>query len=269
VLDFMWTRLTEADLSALASSLSALPSLSDLALDLVGDRVLMSAPVLAMRCPALRRLSLAHVRVPSLDFLRHSPLLEHLHFRMCFRMNAHDVVESLRDHAPPRLRTLAVHLCSGLRFNDEQRAALSPPSALLPCLVEFDYRDRVADLRRIFSNGSIQRAAAATHWMKEYPSNTLNHKRSHARGARARAPGARPPASGATEPAQHAAARQGREWSVQRSTATLHSPRCSACSLPPGGLHGSFIASRSSLIVQSLFSAIFVVHAYPVPLLAS
>lgn len=124
---------TPAQLASLGESLSSLPRLSDLDIVLLEDAD-SASPALALRMPALRRLILHQLRVPSLEFIRHSPRLELLRLHLCADMSAADVMASLRAHPPPRLHTLELFNCVPLRLSDEQWAALQPPSALLPQL---------------------------------------------------------------------------------------------------------------------------------------
>ena len=65
---------TPAQQSALELSLEALPHLTILSLNLPFDSAPDGSP-LALRLPALRSLFLRDVRLPSLAFLQHSPLL--------------------------------------------------------------------------------------------------------------------------------------------------------------------------------------------------
>jgi len=122
-----------AQQSALESSLSALPQLSDLAVGL-GYDAHVDGPALAFSLPALRTLRLLGLRVPSLSFLQHSPLLEQLRLTGCQQLSAADLLHCLPAHTP-RLRTLHLH---GLpRLSAEQQLQLRPPSALLPSLDQF------------------------------------------------------------------------------------------------------------------------------------
>jgi hypothetical protein len=80
------------------------------------------------------------VRLPSLSFLRHSPLLEHLTISVCAEMTADDTLHCLQSFAP-RLRSLNLHRC--VRLSEEQVALLRPPSALLPALAQFLFQWRL------------------------------------------------------------------------------------------------------------------------------
>ena len=127
--------VTATQLSALEASLCALPHLSDLNVRLNSDSQSDAAP-LQLRLPALRRLGLTEVRLPSLAFLQHSPLLDELHVSYCSQMSADDTLRCLQTFSPP-LRY--VHFFRSVRLSDDQAALLRPPSALLPALVDFWY----------------------------------------------------------------------------------------------------------------------------------
>jgi len=89
-------------------------------------------PPLLLRLPALRRLRLLFLFVPSLGLLQHSPLLEELRLRDCREMSAAVVMSSLRAHPPRLLRVLELIIC--VELSEEQQSLLRPPSALLPAL---------------------------------------------------------------------------------------------------------------------------------------
>jgi len=126
---------TAVQLSALQSSLHALPHLSDLAVNLKSDCE-SDAPPLELRLPALRQLTLGGVRLPSLAFLQHSPLLAALLVSKCPQMSADDTLRWLRTAAPP-LRFLGFH--HSVRLSPEEESLRRPPSALLPVLTQFSY----------------------------------------------------------------------------------------------------------------------------------
>ena len=126
----LYDPFTSAQLALLGHSLSSLPHLSDLDITLPGDADFAS-PALALRMPALRRLIVFQLRVPSLEFIRHSPQLELLCLHQCTDMSAADVMACLRAHPPPCLHTLGLFNCVPLQLSDDQWAALQPPSALL------------------------------------------------------------------------------------------------------------------------------------------
>ena len=128
-------KFTAAQLLALQSSLRALPHLSDLAVNLQSDHQ-SDAPPLELRLPALRQLTLGGVRLPSLSFLQHSPLLSALLVSNCAQMCADDTLRWLRTLAPP-LRFLGFH--RSVRLSADQESLLHPPFALLPALVNFSY----------------------------------------------------------------------------------------------------------------------------------
>jgi hypothetical protein len=133
-----WPRVITAEQSAaLESALAALPLLSDVELEV--PFVLPRA----LRLPALRRLRLVLVSVPSFDFLQHSPLLELLLLERCGQMSAGDLLGALAAHPPPRLTELRLEECAGLGGIEQSRlrSALDPPSAMLPQLRSFHYSD--------------------------------------------------------------------------------------------------------------------------------
>ena len=119
--------------SALESSLNSLPQLAELFVALALDEC-VGGPPLALRLPALLSLDLRCVRLPSLSFLQHAPLVERLHLARCGEMAADEALQSLRSFAP-RLRRLELDRC--VRLTDEQEWLLRPPSALLPALAGF------------------------------------------------------------------------------------------------------------------------------------
>jgi hypothetical protein len=126
---------TAAQRSALESSVHSLPHLSDLSLNLPFDSE-SDAPPFAQRLPTLLSLELRCVRLPSLAFLQHSPLLETLLVSYCPRMRADDTLHCLRSFAL-RLRSLSLNEC--VRLSVDQVRLLRPPSALLPGLSNFSY----------------------------------------------------------------------------------------------------------------------------------
>ena len=121
--------------SALQSSLDALPHLTDLFLGLRFDSQ-VDGPPLTLRLPALRSLDLGCVRLPSLAFLQHSPLLEKLYVSYCPQMSADDTLRCLQSFAP-QLRFLSLNGCACL--SADQVRLLRPPSALLPGLSKLAY----------------------------------------------------------------------------------------------------------------------------------
>jgi len=129
----------DADLSALQSTLAALPHLTALRLQGGAD---LDAPLpfrleapLLLRLPALRSLRLEFLRLPSLAFLRRLPLLEELELYSCQQLSASALLHCLA--STPRLLDLT--LIYSARLSAEQEAQLRPPSALLPALAQFRY----------------------------------------------------------------------------------------------------------------------------------
>jgi hypothetical protein len=127
---------TAAQQSALESALRALPQLTRLCIDLERDAQ-FDGPPLDLRLPGLISAELRHLRLLSLDFLRHSPLLTELDLDECRQMGADDALRCLQSFAP-QLRRLSLLGC--LDLSAEQHSALRPPSALLPALVEFSFQ---------------------------------------------------------------------------------------------------------------------------------
>ena len=129
-------------LMALQTSLNSLPHLSHLYLTLDCDfrmSVENPRPPLFLQLPALRRLDLCEVRVPSFAFLQHSPLLEELtlkgsEVRSGFAQPFAEAFEVLRLHTP-LLRSLS--FVGVMRLSEDQQALLRPPSAMLPQLHTF------------------------------------------------------------------------------------------------------------------------------------
>jgi hypothetical protein len=127
--------------SDLAAAISALPHLTDLILTLPSDAsVDVDGPPLALRLPALRRLTLLQLRLPPLSFLQHSPLLERLTLTACLELSATDLMRCLPAYTP-RLQSLRLDRNWNMFLDAQQGAQLEPPSALLPALTEFEYQD--------------------------------------------------------------------------------------------------------------------------------
>ena len=123
---------TATQQSALESSLHALPHLTDLFLWTPAHRR-VDTPPLALCLPGLVSLGINGLRVPTLAFLEHSPLLDSLILANCGEMTADDTVSCLQSFAL-RLRALFLHQC--VRLSAEQEAHLEPPSPLLSALTE-------------------------------------------------------------------------------------------------------------------------------------
>jgi hypothetical protein len=120
-----------SDCSVLASSINAMPLLTDLRIEL------SRGGSFALRLPALRRLELFNTNVPSLSCLHHSPLLESLRLSACRHLDIDELAQCLHTHAP-QLRCL--HIDRGQNLIDEQ-SALVALRALLPALGEFKYNE--------------------------------------------------------------------------------------------------------------------------------
>ena len=124
-----------AQLSALGAALRALPLLTGLSVVLPAG-IRSAGPPVDLRLPALRGLSLRGLRLLSLEFLRHSPLLTYLGLVECRGVRADDALRCLQSFAPQLLR---LELRRSALLGAGQVAQLRPPSTLLPALVRFAY----------------------------------------------------------------------------------------------------------------------------------
>ena len=136
-----WREFSVEQCTALRISLNTLSHLSDLEIELTGDvEDRASGLTVDLRLPALRRLRLGAVRVTTLSFLQHSPLMEELSLSGCGKqtsyLQASNALNCLRSYSP--LLT-ELRLGGFVRLSDDQRALLQPPSTLLPLLRTFDY----------------------------------------------------------------------------------------------------------------------------------
>jgi hypothetical protein len=132
-----------AQRAALGASLARLSSrLWHLTLKLMADGGVEGPPLHLLRLHSaptlpLRSLQLYYLRVPSLAFLQHTPLLERLVLADCREVSADDVMRCLRAHPPPRLSELV--LARSCLLSGGQQEDLHPPSSLLPALKHFSY----------------------------------------------------------------------------------------------------------------------------------
>ena len=125
-----------AQQSSLADSLMALPLLSELRLYLHLNSLADGPSIPLLQLPALCSLTLSSVRVQSLAFLQHSPLLLRLLLFTCAVADAEDTVRCLQSYAP---QLMCLTLSQSVRLSEEQAMQLRPPSTLLPALLSFDY----------------------------------------------------------------------------------------------------------------------------------
>lgn len=89
---------TAAERSALESALRALPQLTRLCIDLECDAQL-DGPALDLQLPGLISAELRQLRLPSLEFVRHSPLLTELGLVDCCEISADVVLHCLQLYA--------------------------------------------------------------------------------------------------------------------------------------------------------------------------